>query len=74
MRHHTRDPAKRAGHIASHLERQHERELAEKGQSPYRDWPSFWLEQYYLIQKELVEGELQAIEHPDIGESDARGM
>ncbi len=70
MRHHTRDPTKRAEHIANHLKRQHERRLAETGQSLLEDWPHFWLEQYSPIQKELAEDELQEIEHSEIGESD----
>ncbi len=46
MRHHTEDPAKRAEHIADHVERQLAQEAAACGREPYRGWPRPWLDAY----------------------------
>lgn len=55
MKHHTTDPAKRAEHIATRIEQEHESLLRQKGENPYKDWHNFWLNQYKTILSQLVE-------------------
>lgn len=45
----------RAESIASRMQKQHERELYERGIYPYSDWPTYWLETYNEVLKELAE-------------------
>ena len=54
MTHHTTDPAKRAAHIPDRLEREHDRELIDRGENHLRDWPSWWIQTYCNVLAELT--------------------
>jgi hypothetical protein len=54
VRHHTKDPIKRAEHIADHESKKLEGVRPARGERAYKDWPSYWLDLYSQTLEEFA--------------------